>query len=313
MIRSTAPLPSALINLRLVEEVLYDLPPLEGVFLHWHTYGVKATTAGTDALFARRKQLLGSTTLSGSSFQLLFECATDCLRNLPVQEPYAPWDSRPLHARILRHGPRLCAADTQALLPPGVLVQQTQSISLANTLLLCTSVGLQVLTHRHLRTLAATLALPRWTVKRCTFNAPTYRSGGTFATEPGLISPFLPPSRDAGVTALVILPWPKRWEAQEREVAIALSLWESLLLPLRCLRQLLRLYATRAYPAVRIIELASEKASADDTDKHTIQRRAVHLNRGSASSTWETGGTRPYPDTRSLPASLKKLSFDEGG
>src|SRR5258708_20745869 len=119
MMRSSAPLPSSLINLRLVEEVLYDLPPLEGAFLHWHTYGVKATTAGIDSLFARRKQLLGLTTLSGSSFQLLFECATDCLRNLPVQEPYSPWDSRPLHARILRHGPRLCAPETQPLLPPG--------------------------------------------------------------------------------------------------------------------------------------------------------------------------------------------------
>src|SRR5258708_5764805 len=148
MIRSTAPLPSALINLRLVEEVLYDLPPLEGVFLHWHTYGVKATTAGIDSLFIRRKQLLGSTTLPGTSIQLLSACATDCLRSLPIQEPHSPWDIRPLHARLLRHGPRLRAVETQALLPPGVLVQQTLSISLADTPLLCTTVGPQMLTRR---------------------------------------------------------------------------------------------------------------------------------------------------------------------
>jgi hypothetical protein len=29
--------PTPSLNLRLLEEVLYDLPPLEGVFLHWHT------------------------------------------------------------------------------------------------------------------------------------------------------------------------------------------------------------------------------------------------------------------------------------
>jgi len=40
-----------------------------------------------------------------------------------------------------------------------------------------------------------------------------------------------------------------------REVAISLSLWESLVLPLGCLRPLLRSYAARAYPEVRLIDL----------------------------------------------------------
>jgi hypothetical protein len=56
------------------------------------------------------------------------------------------------------------------------------------------------------------------------------------------------------------LPWRERWDAQEREVAISLSLWESLALPVRCLRPLLRRYARRAYPQVRLIELGSEGA-----------------------------------------------------
>jgi hypothetical protein len=41
-------------------------------------------------------------------------------------------------------------------------------------------------------------------------------------------------------------------------VAISLSLWESLVLPLCCLRPLVRSYARRAYPEVRIVELESE-------------------------------------------------------
>src|SRR6266700_5538952 len=132
--------PTLSLNLRLLEDVLYDLPPLEGVFLHWHTHGVTATTAGMHSLLARRKQLLGPTTLSGASIQLLYACATDSLRrlSLPGQELLSPWDSRPLHARLLRRGPSLSAAETQALFPPGVLVQKTVSMTLAGTMLLCT-------------------------------------------------------------------------------------------------------------------------------------------------------------------------------
>jgi hypothetical protein len=59
--------------------------------------------------------------------------------------------------------------------------------------------------------------------------------------------------------ALVLLPWPEQSEAQAREVAISLSLWESLVLPLRFLRLLIRSYARRAYPGVRVIELESEE------------------------------------------------------
>jgi hypothetical protein len=246
----TVPFPS--INLQLLEEVLYDLPPLEGVFLHWHRYGVPATTAGIISLLARRKQLLGPTTLSGASIQLLYECATDSLHSLRGQEEQPPWDSRPLHARLLRHGPSLSAAGTQALLPPGVLVQKTVSMTLAETLLLCTSAGTQRVTRQQLRALSAALELPRRTFKQCTINALTSNPVETFIMQPGMVSPFLHPSHHTALGAVVLLPWPKRWVAQEREVAISLSLWESLALPLRCLRPLIRSYAKRAYPDVRI-------------------------------------------------------------
>ena len=241
---------------------MYDLPPLEGVFLHWHTYGVRATTTGMSSLFTRRKQFLGPTTLSGASIQLLYECATDSLRrlNLPMRDLHSSWDSRPLHARLIRHGPTLSAADTQALLPPGVLVQKTISMTLADTLLLCTGAGSQRVTRQQLRTLSAALALPRRAIKQCRVNALTSNPVEIFAMQPGMVSPFLHPARESTFGALVLLPWPKRWEAQEREVAISLSLWESLALPLGCLRPLIRSYAMRAYPGVRVIELASEEA-----------------------------------------------------
>jgi hypothetical protein len=213
------------------------------------------------SLLARRKQLLGPTTLSGASIQLLYECATDSLRrlSLPGQELHCPWESRPLHARLLRHGPTLSAAETQALLPPGVLVHKTVSMTLAETLLLCTSVGPQRLTRQQLHTIAAVLEMPRRAAKQCTVNPVTSNPVETFAMQPGMVSPFLHPSHHTGLGALVLLPLLERSEAQEHEVAISLSLWESLVLPLRCMHQLIRSYAKRAYLRVRVIELESEK------------------------------------------------------
>src|SRR5438132_4468799 len=186
--RSFASVPSATMNLQLAEEVLYDLPPLEGVFLHWHIHGVTATTPGITSLLARREQMLGVATLSGTSIRLLYECATDCLRRLPVPV-YSPWDSRPLHARLLRHSPSKIAAETQALLPPGVLVQKTISVTLGERLLLCTGVGTGSLTRLHLRDMAAALALPFRTLKRCTINASTCTSVEAFAMQPGMVAP----------------------------------------------------------------------------------------------------------------------------
>ncbi len=257
--RSFASVPSAILNLQLAEEVLYDLPPLEGVFLHWHIHGATATTPGITSLLARREQMLGVATLSGASIRLLYECATDCLRRLPVPV-YSPWDSRPLHARLLRHGPSQRAAETQALLPPEVLVQKTISVTLGERLLLCTGAGTGSLTRWHLRDMAAALALPFRTLKRCTINSSAHTPVEAFAMQPGMVSPFLHPERAAPLSALVLLPWRERWDAQELEVAISLSLWESLVLPARCLRPLIRLYAKRAYPQVRFIELGGEGA-----------------------------------------------------
>jgi len=253
--------PTPSLNLRLLEEVLYDLPPLEGVFLHWHTHGVTATTAGMHSLLARRKQLLGPTTLSGASIQLLYTFATDSLRRLSLsgQDLHSPWESRPLHARLLRHGPALSTAGTQALLPRGVLVHKTVSMTLAETLLLCTSVGPQRLSRQQLHTITAALKMPRRAIKQCTINPVTSNPVETFSMQPGMVSPFLHPSHHTGLSALVLLPLPEQSESQEHEVAISISLWESLVLPLRCMHQLIRSYAKRAYPGVRIIELESEE------------------------------------------------------
>src|SRR5436305_12059722 len=92
---------SSLPPLSLLEEVLYDLPPLEGVLLHWHMHGAAALTPGIVSLFSRRKHLLGPATLPGASIQLLATCASESLQRLPRNELSTPWEMRPLHTRLV--------------------------------------------------------------------------------------------------------------------------------------------------------------------------------------------------------------------
>jgi hypothetical protein len=256
-------------NLHRLEEILYDLPPLEGVFLHWHTYGTTPTTPGILSLLSRRRQLLGPATLSAASLQLLAACATDSLRRFQVQEASSRWDHRPLHARVVRHSCALSAAKTQALLPPGVLVHKTVSVALADSLLLCTGAGTQHLKRWQLQAVASALALPRQVTKQCDIHTAVCDCIEAFAIQPALVSPFLPPSSPAGLAALVLSPGPTRCQEQAQEVAISLSLWESLLLPIRCLRPLIRRYAARAYPEVPVLELESE-GPADEYTETTL-------------------------------------------
>jgi hypothetical protein len=263
--RSHASIPfmNSLPDPSMLEEILYDLPPLEGVLLHWHIYGAAALTPGIMSLFSRREQLLGPATLPGDSIKLLATCASESLHRLPRDELSTAWETRPLHARLVRHRPTQSAVETQALLPPGVLVQKTVTLALGESLVLCTGASTQRLSRQERYAIAQALGLPHRTGRRTTINPETCDSVEVFGMLPGMVSPFLRPLRATKLTALVLLPWPRRWEAQAREVAISLSLWESLVLPLGCLRLLLKLYANRAYPAVRLIHLHEREEAGE--------------------------------------------------
>jgi hypothetical protein len=184
---------------------------------------------------------------------------------------------------------------------------------MADTLLLCTSVGPHLLTRHLLRAIATALALPRWTVKSWTVNPSTDKTVEKFAMQLDMLSPFLPPSHDTGVTALVLPPWPKRWEAKAREVAISLSLWESLLLAVRCLPHLLRISVMRADPAMRVIELAREDTADEPVDMPIVQLRAAQLERGSDSTRWDAEATRTDAKAGYTLTALKRLLDDMRG
>src|SRR5579863_1522169 len=225
---ASVPLTSPVTNLSMLEEILYDLPPLEGVLLYWHTHGAKTLTPGLLSLFSRREQLLGPATLPGASIQLLATCASESLRRLPRDELSTAWETRPLHARLVRHRPTQSAVETQARLSPGVLVQKTVTLALGDSLVLCTGAGTQRLSRQERYAIAQVLRLPHRTGRHATIYPESCDSVAIFGMLPGMVSPFLRPSRATKLTALVLLPWPRQKLAQAREVAISLSLWESL-------------------------------------------------------------------------------------
>ena len=172
-----------------VEQRLSCLPPLQ------HTFEFRHTSGGTEAvhLLELREAVLGAATLSGVSLRLLYEIAS-----LPIQarqsfEPVSAWHTRPLHERIVSHAASHSAAQTQAVLPPGALVQKTVTGAMAGWLLLCTCVGDREPGPKHLRAVAHALALPRRAVKRCSINPATCDPVEECGMLPGMVSPFVSP------------------------------------------------------------------------------------------------------------------------
>ena len=264
---------------------ILDVQTQEGVLLHWRTHGAATLTPGIVSLFSRRKHLLGPATLPGASIQLLATCLEECLPSRAEAE-ISTWEARPLHTRLVRHRHSHSAMETQALLPPGVLVQKTVTLALGELLVLCTGVGTWRLSRQDLHIIAKALGLPNRRSRHATINPADLQTVEEFGMLPGMVSPFLRPSRATRLAALVVLPWPRCWEAQRHEVAISLSLWESLVLPLGCLRPLLRSYARCAYPAVRLIDLQETRqddeslGNSDACSPITLAAPAVHLLAG---------------------------------
>lgn len=218
------------------------LPSVQDIFAGWQRNGASSPS---EAL-ALRAMLLGSATLSGASLRLLYEISSQYVTDLPE--------------RICWHAPTISAADTQAVLPPQVLVQKTVSVEMAGRLLLWTCVGEQGQTHEQRRVVASQLGLSRRAARQCTTNPPTCRPELEFSMLPGMVSPFLPPGHATRLMAIVYVPCPSSWE-DLGAVAVSLSLFESLLLPLHSFRSILRHYAARAYaPATRWIELAASES-----------------------------------------------------
>jgi len=167
---------------------------------------VAALTPGIVSLFSRRKHLLGPATLPGASIQLLATCAEVCLPRGAEESWINTWEVRPLHTRLVRHRHSHSAAETQSLLPPGVLVQKTVTLALGELLVFCTGVGTSRLSRQDLHAIAQALGLPNRRSRHASINPESCQTVEEFGMLPGMVSPFLHPELPTRLAALVVLP-----------------------------------------------------------------------------------------------------------
>lgn len=148
----------------------------------------------------------------------------------------------------------LTAAEKQAVLDAGidgdvasVLVNRSVTVRLGTTHLLCTGVGDFSLDRRLLTKVADALQLPKRTMKDCRINPSHYAPERELGLLTGMVSPFVSPAVSRQRLQAVVLLDPHVNEADQQTVAISLSPFESMLVPLTKFRSIVQLYAQRAH------------------------------------------------------------------
>lgn len=223
----------------MIEDLLAALPPLEAM---WSSLpGREAMT-----LLQKREQLLGVATLSCRSLSLLHELIG------AMGVPNVIW----------RHTPSLRAAEKQAVLDARwghqrVLVNKTLTVRLGPMHLLCTGVGDFTLHRSLFSEIALALHLSKRSVKDCQINPADYAPESALGLLTGMVSPFVSPGVSAHrLQAVIVLEGTVvEYEPRAQMVAISLSPYESLLVPLTQFRALTQRYAQRAYPTLRCLEI----------------------------------------------------------
>lgn len=210
----------------------------------------QTSSAALHASLNERASALGVATLRPDSILLLTELLHEEGLDM-VSQLYGPHPAT-LHAR-----------DKQMLLPRGVHVQKTVSLVVGDRLVLVSSIGDRVLERAERFALAEQLGLSRRAARHATINPPGHLVEQELGLLRGMVSPFLPPGFGTSVYALVQRSWPDAWEDKGQHVAISLSPCESVLLPLRCYRRILRRYVRQRMPGLPLVELqAMELADA---------------------------------------------------
>lgn len=238
-------------ELAFAEADLAQIIPLELVFERWLQDG---TRSGTEPLL-EREQRLGASTLPAEGLRLIYEVAVTELASAVARGHVSGLFGRPLHQRIVRHPATHSAKQTQDVLPRGVIVQKSVSLAIGNRLMLCSCLGDHRLTHADYLHIGRTFSLSRKAIDHAATNPQTVDPVDVFGMADGMVSPFLPPHHAEKIAALVLAPWPITWEQEETDVAISLSLWESLLIPVCCIRSIVRKYAAKVYSSIPVIEL----------------------------------------------------------
>ena len=212
---------------------LRELPSLPGLG-RAHAQGL-LSDAALQAALRHRVSRLGMTSLPAELLRVIYELAGASFTG----------------AHFCWHPSSTSAAQTQRLLPEGVVLK-TVTVCLGGKMLMWSSLGEDSLVERRLlHHVAHHLGLSRRLLRHTSLNPVGWNAVRLYGVEPGMVSPLVK-RRERPLDAVVTL-WPP--SPIKSQAAISLSLFESLLLPVADLRELLRAYASRVYPQVRYLEL----------------------------------------------------------
>ncbi|SRR5712692_7658734 len=198
----------------------------------------------TEALEARERAL-GVTTLASQTLLHLFSL-------------YQQHVSPDLASSVIWHEPSLLASEKAAILP-GHLVQKSITLRFAERLVLCSGVGDFRMSRPLLRQIARSLELEQSRYQRVRINPWEYPPEYLYGILEGMVSPFLRAGHVTHLEAVVFLAFSDAQALPHTQVAISLSPFESLLVPLASFQQVLNAYADATYPG-RWIELPVEEA-----------------------------------------------------
>jgi len=215
-----------------VEQTLAGLPLLSET--------LRQTDGQRTAALQKRAALLGVATMHPESLLLLTRLFRD--EGLEMADYLSE-----------RHAATLDASEKQALLPAGVHVQKTVTLLLDGKLLLVTSIGDGELGRKERIALLKRLGLSRETPHHFRFNPPNIVPESDLGQLRGIVNPFIQPDRDIVLGALVHLPWPEAWAAEE--VAVSISPCESVRVPLQSYWSILSRYIAEILPDLDLIEL----------------------------------------------------------
>lgn len=157
--------------------------------------------------------------------------------------------------RILLHDRSTTARDKAAMLPGGVLVQESAIVVIGSLVFLVSGVGACQVKPSHLRTLAQLFALSAREANAWGVNPAWLPASLVTGMAEGLLSPFLPPAFVSACpcAAIVLLSGTR---AGSDSIAIPLSFWTSLLVPGDLFPDLVREYAGRISPRLPLLSLS---------------------------------------------------------
>lgn len=155
---------------------------------------------------------------------------------------------------MLHHARSMTALEKQEMLP-GIYVQKTLTLRLAEYTLLLSGLGDFRVERHHYKALARILSLGPAEAKRHEINPVWLPARKTTGLGDGMVSPFLPPGFIPAwpITAIVLLPLPPLEE--KAQVGISLSLQESLLFPAARLPELVTAYIERYHRHIPVFRL----------------------------------------------------------